>query len=124
MKTSISLLLTFFLVAPVFADNSGSNIYQKCKAVSKYQKSRASVTRIEVLNAHYCMGMVNGIAGVLKSFTKTEFADIYGSCFPNSANTADLAMSIVSYLDRNPEILKFNEGTIVMNALMQTYPCN
>jgi hypothetical protein len=123
MKTAFVFLLTLLLVAPALANNTGADIYRKCKVVSKYQKSRASVTRIEILNAHYCMGMVNGMADVLRSFRKTELADVFGSCFPKAINTADLAKAIVSYSDRNPEILKFNEGTVVMSALMQTYPC-
>jgi len=82
---------------------------------------RTDVTSDETLGMGYCLGVILGIKFLAEAATKNT---PYAVCVPNDAPSSQLLSVVLHYLRNHPQKLNDNFLHLIMNALLEAWPCH
>jgi Rap1a immunity proteins len=100
----------------------GLDMLRPCGIYESIQSGRqASVTNDETLGMGYCLGLILGIKFLAGAATKNT---AYPICVPDSAPSGQVLSVVLHYLRNHPQKLSDNFLYLVMDALLEAWPCH
>jgi hypothetical protein len=111
---TVVLALTLQGQAP--NESGSSELVRQCKLAQGQAKSIQDVTKLaDVLQ---CMRYIEGfVAGVSTARETRPF------CVPNTIRIIEEVNSYVSWMDKHPDTWRQPRHITLLNALVETYPC-
>jgi hypothetical protein len=100
----------------------GLDMLRPCGIYESIQSGRqASVTNDETLGMGYCLGLILGIKFLAGAATKNT---AYPICVPDSAPSGQVLSVVLHYLRNHPQKLSDYFLYLVMDALLEAWPCH
>jgi hypothetical protein len=113
---------------PTFAQGSqigasiGLDMLRPCGIYEGIQSGRqADVTNDETLGMGYCLGLILGIKFLAGAATKNT---TYPICVPDNAPSGQVLSVVLRYLRNHPQKLNDNFLYLIMDALLEAWPCH
>lgn len=119
-----------FVARPVVAAKTGSDLLNECLRVEKYNSVGAgSLTQEEYADLVSCLSFVAGvqqglIIGLVHAWgeDKVSLEDRIG-CFPHNSTPGQYARVVIKFLNEHPERLHERASFLVVDALIEAFPC-
>jgi len=116
MKRTITAFVMLFVIAGqavCYAD--GNKLLSQCKAAI----DRSSTA---YQDASFCMGFLNGMTSTV-SVMHTALNVPRPFCLPDKIPTGQGVRVVIKYLEKHPELLHYDDGSLAMLAFMEAFPC-
>ena len=111
-----------FAQVPQTGASIGLDMLRPCGIYESIQSGRqASVTNDETLGMGYCLGVILGIKFLAEAATNNT---PYPICVPEHAPSSQLLSVVLHYLRNHPQKLNDNFLYLIMNALLEAWPCH
>ena len=100
----------------------GLDMLRPCGIYEGIQSGRqADVTNDETLGMGYCLGLILGIKFLAGAATKNT---AYPICVPDNAPSGQVLSVVLRYLRNHPQKLNDNFLYLIMDALLEAWPCH
>ncbi len=118
---SASVMVLFaFSSSPVNAAD-GHDLLEQCEAVAE-QKRGGTLDEVGRIKAAKCLSYLSGFGGAdaLSPLTRKGRRMF---CIPKDVSLTDAALATVSWMQKNPDKLKFGAHEVLAMANIVNYPC-
>jgi hypothetical protein len=122
MKKFVGALSVMILVLyPGFASASGNKLLSQCNEAIDFMDNRPANPVYVALG--FCLGMMQGVTNT-NAMYEVQLGEDALFCAPESGlNNGQAARIVVKYLKDNPKELHQHGTILVIDALMEAYPC-
>lgn len=119
-------LLIYFFIVPVTypVDFKAYDLYIDCQ--KNLDSNNVKITVNEQFQAGFCIGYVKGLDDMLYlhySMKNEKNKKILLYCMPNGVSLNDMSAVYINYMKHHPELNNEEAGEILIEALMEKYPC-
>jgi hypothetical protein len=126
--TMLSIAVAILSCRATFAQVSqtgasiGLDMLRPCGIYEGIQSGRQTdLTSDETLGMGYCLGLILGIKFLAGEATKNT---PYSICVPDNVPSSQLLSVVLHYLRNHPQKLNDNFLHLIMNALLEAWPCH
>lgn len=118
-KRILSILALLLIPLPALSD--GYSLHKECNQILQFAET--GYLDENSVGGSFCMGMVNGMLA-LNSIYQSRLGKKALFCPPAATITnAEGAKLVVNYLDKHPEQMTSDTGSLMFFAFMDAYPC-
>lgn len=119
-STIILLIGLLFIPQPAIAD--GNKLLKSCTAGLRVINKDKGLSSTELVDATYCAGLVQGITDTNRINRMSGSSPLF--CIPGDViDKGQATRIVVNYLRAHPEKMKMHESNLVIDALMEAFPC-
>ena len=131
----LPLLLLVLILLPDFVHSqttpqksNGAELLRACRTALKFEDATSHLSMTDELEGGFCIGMVHGISSTLylnRSIAAKQVTTVTGiGCVPGDVSNSEAVRVVVGYLEAHPERLHIPEAQLIIEALIQAFPCS
>jgi Rap1a immunity proteins len=111
-----------FAQVPQTGASIGLDMLRPCGIYERIQSGRQTeVTNDETVGLGYCLGLILGIKFLAGAATRNT---PYPICVPDNAPSSQVLTVVLHYLRNHPQKLDDNFLHLIMDALLEAWPCH
>jgi Rap1a immunity proteins len=118
---TLSVALASCAVAKAEADIYSANaVLPGCKALRGFPNPASGMIRISDRDQGYCAGLIDGIAWVMR-----DNSDLGAGCahYPKGVSLGQQIQVVIHYIEARPNRLHESFNRLVVEALIDAWPC-
>lgn len=121
-KISLVLIFSMLLGNGVAVARDGNDLLNACEIVMKFSETNQIEGAREEFG--YCIGLIRGVTSTVIAYNIHPQHTVLTACLPESGLNVNQSTRIVtSYLKNNPDLLWDYDTLLVLEALIDAFPC-
>ncbi len=118
--TLLMFILAMLMASPVKAAN-GEKLLNDCNNIIKYQQNKSDKT-VSTVGAGSCFGYIGATIDTHSSLVEYFNRDKL-FCSPPNLKSGDAARLVVNYVKKYPQKVNVLASDLVLEALIEAFPC-